>query len=337
MVTVTLYRKTECEDCDSIIQLLQELQSIHPHQLAIINVDELEDWNQKDSHTQFPYVKVGPYVLHAPFRKTDLQVALGASIDRASHLEAVGDSEYKKRILRGHTITKTDRFSYWLSKNLMLIINLVIFIYAGLPFLAPVLMKANIVAPARVIYAMYSPLCHQLGFRSWFLFGEQLYYPRNLAGISGLKTFEEETGITSNEILQARAYIGDAKVGYKVALCERDTAIYGTMLLFGIIFMLTGRKTKALPWYAWLTVGLIPIGLDGFSQLPGLATGLLPAWVPIRESTPLLRVVTGALFGGTTAAYLFPMLEESMRETRTLLGSKMVIADQLKSTDVSKS
>jgi uncharacterized membrane protein len=65
----------------------------------------------------------------------------------------------------------------------------------------------------------------------------------------------------------------------------------------------------------------MPIGLDGFSQLPGLA-GNMPAWVPIRESTPLLRVITGALFGGTTAWYLFPLLEESMRETRALLGVK---------------
>ncbi len=335
MVTVSLYRENVCDECEEVIQLLNELQSTHPHQLAIINVDELDDGRLNESRRRFPYIKVGPYVLHSPFQKTDLQVAIGASIDRASHLVAVDDKEYQKRISRGHTVTKTDRFSYWLSKNLMVVINLIIFIYVGLPFLAPVLMKANAVGPARVIYAIYSPLCHQLGFRSWFLFGEQLYYPRDLAGIPGMKTFEEETGITSDKIFDARAYLGDSKTGYKVALCERDTAIYGSMLLFGILFMLTGRRVKAVPWYIWLTVGLVPIGLDGFSQLPGLSSGL-PDWLPIRESTPLLRVITGALFGGTTAWYLFPMLEESMRETRTLLGSKMVIADQLSSSGDSK-
>ncbi|NMB54924.1 MAG: DUF2085 domain-containing protein [Leptolinea sp.] len=178
---------------------------------------------------------------------------------------------------------------------------------------------------------MYSPLCHQLGFRSWFLFGEQFFYPRELAGIANIKTFEEATGITANKILDARAYLGDEKVGYKVALCERDTAIYGAMLLFGLIFSLTGRKIKPIPWYVWLTIGLIPIGLDGFSQLPGLASGL-PAWLPVRESSPLLRVVTGVLFGGTTASYLFPLLEDSMKETRTLLGTKIMIASQLNTT-----
>lgn len=331
MVTVTLYRKDVCDECDEILQLLGELQMTHPHQVAVVNVDELEDGGAEERKIEYPYVKIGPYVLHTPVRKTDLQVALGASIDRAHHLEAVGDKEYQTRLSRGRTITKTDRFSYWLSKHLMLVINLFIFLYVGLPFLAPMLMKAHQTGPAKVIYAMYSPLCHQLGFRSWFLFGEQLYYPRELAGIANTKTFEEATGITANKILDARAYLGDEKVGYKVALCERDTAIYGAMLLFGLIFSLTGRKIKPIPWYVWLTIGLIPIGLDGFSQLPGLSSGL-PAWLPARESSPLLRVVTGVLFGGTTASYLFPLLEDSMKETRTLLGTKMMIASQLNTT-----
>jgi uncharacterized membrane protein len=104
------------------------------------------------------------------------------------------------------------------------------------------------------------------------------------------------------------------------------------MFLFGLVFVLTGKKIKPLPWYFWLAIGLVPIGLDGFSQLPGLASGM-PAWVPIRESTPLLRVITGSLFGLTTAWYLFPLMEESMKETRTLLSTKMSIVKQLSSSE----
>jgi uncharacterized membrane protein len=211
----------------------------------------------------------------------------------------------------------------------MLMINLFIFLYAGLPFLAPVLMKANIIAPAKVIYAIYSPLCHQLAFRSWFLFGEQPFYPRDLAGVKGVKTFEEVSGIPASDIFGARDFIGNPVIGYKVALCERDTAIYASMFLFGFLFMITGRRLKTIPWYLWVVFGLIPIAIDGFSQLPGLSGGLLPSWVPIRESTPLLRVITGTLFGGTTAWYLFPLIEESMRETRQFLASKKVIVDQI--------
>jgi uncharacterized membrane protein len=67
-------------------------------------------------------------------------------------------------------------------------------------------------------------------------------------------------------------------------------------------------------WYLWVIVGLIPIAIDGFSQIPGLSTGW-PSWFPIRESTPFLRLMTGTLFGGTTALYMFPLMEESMADT----------------------
>ncbi|BCY18608.1 MAG: DUF2085 domain-containing protein [Chloroflexi bacterium] len=332
MVTVTLYRKNECDECDIILQYLDELQKTHPHQLAIVNVEQLDDDQQGVDKARFPYVKIGPYVLHSPFRKTDLQIALGASIDRASHLESVNDETYRQRINRGHTVSTTDRVSFWISKNFMSMVLLVIFLYAGLPFIAPILMKTGQTGPAKVIYAIYSPLCHQLGFRSWFLFGEQLFYPRKLAGIAGVKSFEEQTGISSDEIFKARSYLGDEITGYKVALCERDTAIYIAMFLFGLVFVLTGKRIKALPWIFWLTIGLIPIGVDGFSQLPSLASAM-PSWLPIRESTPLLRVITGGLFGLTTAWFLFPLLEESMKETRTLLSTKMSIAKQLASSE----
>ena len=262
------------------------IQSIHPHKLAIVNVDKLEGLDQLDAKVVYPYIKTGPYVIHPPFNKMDLQVAIGASTDRANHLEFVGDEKYQRRIERGRTMTGTDRFSLWLSKHLMLLINLFIFLYAGLPFLAPVLMKANIIAPAKVIYAIYSPLCHQLAFRSWFLFGEQPFYPRDLAGVKGVKTFEEVSGIPASEIFEARDFIGNPEIGYKVALCERDTAIYASMFLFGILFMITGRRLKTIPWYLWVVFGLIPIAIDGFSQLPGLSGGLLPSWVPIQGKHP---------------------------------------------------
>jgi hypothetical protein len=37
------------------------------------------------------------------------------------------------------------------------------------------------------------------------------------------------------------------------------------------------------------------------------------------------------LFGGTTGWYLFPMIEESMRETRALLTQKRTIVSQIHS------
>jgi uncharacterized membrane protein len=64
-------------------------------------------------------------------------------------------------------------------------------------------------------------------------------------------------------------------------------------------------------------IGMGPIGLDGFSQLfSQMNWEWLSSIVPYRESTPFLRVLTGALFGFTTAWFSFPYMEESMAETR---------------------
>ena len=160
-----------------------------------------------------------------------------------------------------------------------------------------------------------------MAFRSWFIFGEQTFYPRALAGIEGVLTYEDITGQTQVNIREAQKFVGNDIVGYKVAFCERDIAIYGSMLLFTLFFILSGRRIKSLPWYIWVAIGLIPIGIDGVSQLPGLATSL-PSWLPMRESTPMLRTITGTLFGITTAWYLFPLIEESMRETAMILTEK---------------
>ena len=109
-----------------------------------------------------------------------------------------------------------------------------------------------------------------------------------------------------------------------MALCERDVAIYGGILLFGLIFGLTGRRIKPLPWYLWLLIGMVPIAVDGFSQL--LSQPPLN-FFPYRESTPLLRTITGFLFGFTTAWFGFPIVEESMVDLRRFYAQKFARAE----------
>jgi uncharacterized membrane protein len=112
---------------------------------------------------------------------------------------------------------------------------------------------------------------------------------------------------------------GDETLGFKVALCQRDVAIYGSILLFGLVFSVTKRKIPPLPLIAWVVLGLVPIGLDGLSQI----VSQLP-WeiIAVRESTPLLRSLTGSLFGFSTAWFSFPVIEEAMSETRKVLSVK---------------
>ena len=104
------------------------------------------------------------------------------------------------------SISGSDRFTLWLSQKYMLIFILIILVYVGAPFLAPVFMKSGVVGPAKMIYMIYSPLCHQLAFRSWFLFGEQPVYPLELAGVNSLGTYEEYTGLSRDGFIACTGF-----------------------------------------------------------------------------------------------------------------------------------
>ncbi len=321
MLNVTLYTRKECTLCDEVKADLNELQSQYPHRLVEVDI-ESETVLLAKFGLEIPVVEVGPYTLKSPITRQKLQMTLGAAVDRKNQLEKLGDPEYKMKLEKGKKVTTGDKVSFWIAKRYLLMLNMFMLIYVGLPFLAPTLMKLGAELPARAIYRMYSPLCHQFGFRSFFLYGDQVVYPLAEAGMTGVKTFEQATGIVqlddpySPTRFAARKFTGDEVVGFKVALCERDVAIYLAILLFGILFGLSGRRIKSLHWALWLLIGLAPIGLDGFSQLfSQFNWQWLSSMLPYRESTVYLRVITGALFGFTTAWFAYPNIEESMNET----------------------
>jgi uncharacterized membrane protein len=321
MLTVTLYMREECHLCEQARADLETLQEQYPHRLVEVDIDS-DPALQSAYLVDIPVVEVGPYQLKAPFDRQKLMVTLGAASDRRGQLEKIGGEAYEARVRRGQEISGADKVMFWISRHYLAILNFIMLLYVGLPFLAPILMKSGANAPARVIYTIYSPLCHQFGFRSFFLYGEQAYYPLEEAGMNVID-FETVTGITdlrdpnATSRLKARQYVGDETVGYKVALCERDVAIYASILFFGLLFGLTGRRLPPLHWSIWIALGLGPVGLDGFSQLfsqfdwPALASIL-----PYRESTPFLRVLTGSMFGLFTAWFAYPNIQESMQETR---------------------
>jgi uncharacterized membrane protein len=322
LVTVLVYRKKDSAPCDEAIALLRKLNEDHPFDLVIVDIDAHKSLLKKYANN-VPFIKIGPYSLTGELGEQRFLVALNAANDRDRQLNEVGDTKYEKRIQQGRNFSKLDGFSLWVSKSYIWIITFFLAMYVGLPFLAPVFLRNGATLPAQVIYTIYKPLCHQLAFRSWFLYGEQAFYPRELAGIDQILSYEDITDSDTIDVRAAQRFIGNEQIGYKVALCERDIAIYASMLLFSLGFIASGRKIKPLPWYIWLFVGLIPIGFDGVSQLPGLASNL-PSWIILRESTPLIRTVTGTLFGFTTAWYLFPLIGESMNETRAIMEEKKV-------------
>jgi uncharacterized membrane protein len=328
MITVTLYTRASCGLCKQAEEDLIALQDVIPHQLAIIDIDS--DPSLRDTFAlEIPVIEAGPFRLKAPFTRQEIQMTLGAAADRRSQLESINDTTFQVNSSRTQVIGNADKISFWISKHYLAIFNMFLILYIGVPFLAPVFKKIGWNSAGEAIYKIYSPLCHQWAFRSFFLFGDQFYYPHAAAKIAGVLNFEQVSGITDMNDpsrLQARLFKGNAVLGYKIGLCERDVAIWGAMALFGLVFALTRRKLPKLHWIIWVLVGLGPIGLDGFSQLLSqIPSTFLQSILPYRESTPLLRVITGFLFGLTTAWFMFPLIEESMADTRRLLAKKFAV------------
>ncbi|HEY44637.1 MAG TPA: DUF2085 domain-containing protein [Anaerolineae bacterium] len=314
MIRVTLYTRKNCHLCDQARSDLQSLQTEFPHELVEIDIDSDPILRQRYME-HVPVAQVGPYKLEALFTATDLRIALGAAKDGLRRSQA-DMAVSRKQAINLHKAV------LFLSRHWLATINLVFFLYIALPFGTPILMKVGLTRPAIWIQKIYSPLCHQLAYRSWFLFGEQPAYPLETAGTS-LVPYGEATGLDPDDYWEAKEFIGNEQLGYKVVLCQRDIAIWGGMLIGGIIFGLLRGRMKPLPILLWFLVGVLPIALDGGTQILSSFPFLS---FPHRESTPFLRTVTGVLFGLMNVWMAFPYVEESMNETRILVASKLAAA-----------
>ncbi len=317
MLTVTLYMREDCSLCIKAEEDLKELLEKYPHRLVQIDVEkeELAEFVDK-----IPVLEIGPYQLKAPFDLKALEMTLGAAQDRLEQQDTVREESHRQRLKKGKEVSFADRLFHWLSRRYMVVFNGFVLIYVGLAFLAPILQANGNIKPAKLIYTVYGRLCHQLSYRSWFIFGEQAAYPRVVADVDGLITYGEATGFDPFDVDTAIKFVGNEILGFKTALCQRDVAIYTGILLFGLLFSITGKKIPGLPIAVWFLLGLVPIGLDGASQL----VSQLP-WdiIPIRESTPLLRTITGGLFGFSTAWFGYPIVEDSMADTRKIMIVKL--------------
>ena len=194
-----------------------------------------------------------------------------------------------------------DKAIFHLAKHWLVLANIFWGLYVGLPVLAPVLMDAGWVLPAKAIYALYRPACHQRPERSYFIGG-----PQHMYSIEEL----EAAGIDTDPRVRA---IGNQQIGWKFAFCERDAAIYGAMFLSGLLYGLLRRRLG--DWkmrFRYYLLFLLPMGVDGVLQLLGF-----------YESNWLLRTITGVIFGVGSVLFAYPYLEEGFADVRRTVNSKL--------------
>ncbi|MER3397475.1 MAG: hypothetical protein C4316_02880 [Chloroflexota bacterium] len=193
----------------------------------------------------------------------------------------------RRRALDRLVVDFVDGLVRFIARHWLALANLGLFAFMIPPLLAPFLMAAGYEAPARLIYLAYRAACHQLPSRSYFLFG-----PRPVYSAEELRPFLNPT--------DPAAFLGSPELGFKVAFCERDVAIYGLMLVAGLAYGLFRGQIRALDWRVFLVL-ILPLALDGTTQLLGL-----------RESDWLLRTVTGGLFGVGWVWLAYPRVDRAM-------------------------
>jgi uncharacterized membrane protein len=140
-----------------------------------------------------------------------------------------------------------------------------------------------------LLQSAFAPTCHQLTSRSLCLFVSESDSSYSLGDC-----------MPEGELSYSRAaeVAYEGKTGYKMPVCSRDIAIYAAMLI-GLLALPFLQKIESEEWpNKWILVAAcIPIGIDGLTQLVGM-----------RESSNLLRIITGAIIGVVLPFYILPIL-----------------------------
>jgi len=219
------------------------------------------------------------------------------------------------------------------SRHWLLFVNVFNGSFIGGAMLAPLLMLLDLTGLAQALYRFYGLNCHQLPQRSYYLFGTN--------GLIQTYSLEQVLGWGADPA-NLRAFIGNAEIGYKVAIAHRLTAIHAGLFVFGLLFALARRWLKPLSWrgFALLTA---PMVLDGLTHmltdfLPGIAWRVTNAWAVALTSgllgpdfyqgttvgtlNWLLRTITGLLFALACIWLAFPFLERGLGDARRQLEAR---------------
>ena len=221
------------------------------------------------------------------------------------------------------TISPIDRAVAWLGRNWIVVFGSVVGFLVTLPFLAPFFMSIGWTLPGRIIYFIYSFLCHQLPERSFFLFGPKISFTVPEIQAAWQMSFDP---------MILRQFVGNPEMGWKVAWSDRMVAMFTSLWLFGLVWYPLRKHIRRLRWWG-LILFLVPMVMDGgshaVSDLAGIGAGfrdtntwlavltqnlLPPTFYPgdgLGSFNSSMRLLTGVLFGLGTVWYTFPFLDEA--------------------------
>lgn len=194
---------------------------------------------------------------------------------------------------------------------IILIFSLICLFYVLGAFLAPIILRNGNYILGNGIYEVYGKFCHQRVERSLFLFGKDHFY--------SIKQLKEERFLpqedTTNSYVEyfGHNFNGNDTVGYKVAICIRDIALYGTVGVFGLLFAFWGKIKRYNPIliYALIT----PIFIDVFIQIIIEIFKIQPVPYWFLDSYEK-RIITGILAGCGLIFLLSNILVNSLTKSK---------------------
>lgn len=212
------------------------------------------------------------------------------------------------------------------ARHWLFFVNLLIAIWVGLPWLAPVMMHWGWISAAKAIYLLYSFQCHQLPERSFFLFGKEVMY-----SLTEIQAVWQQT----SDPLILRQFIGNSEIGWKVAWSDRMVSMYTSILFAGLLYGLVRKLMKPISLGTFALL-LLPMVIDGgthaISDLAGIGQGFRDTnlWLQVltNNSFPItfyqgdalgsfnswMRLITGILFGIALVAFAFPYLNDAFAD-----------------------
>jgi len=213
-----------------------------------------------------------------------------------------------------------------LARHWLFFVNLLLAVWIGLPWLAPIMMDAGWTGAGKAIYLFYSFQCHQLPERSFFLLGRQAMY-----SLTEIQTVWQST----DNSLILRQFIGNPEIGWKVAWSDRMVSMYTSILFGGLLYSFVRKQLKPLSFWTFATL-LLPMVIDGgthmINDLAGIGQGFRDTNIWLQTITnnsfsasfyqgdalgsfnSWMRLITGVLFGMGLVWFAFPYINDSFAD-----------------------
>jgi hypothetical protein len=137
VIRITLFTRDGCSLCDQVSADLVSLRDELPHELHEVDIESDSELFDR-YHEIIPVCLIGPYTLQNPIRKVDLEVALRAAGESTNHQTALPSKAERSRAVR------LNKGLLFFARHWLAIFNLIVLLYVGIPFGAPILMEAGL-------------------------------------------------------------------------------------------------------------------------------------------------------------------------------------------------